>query len=128
MDDVFNALGLGEWAAVLRARGFGHAQVARELGLSHESLTQRLVEVAKQRAADTLHSGALTSPEANELLAQFQRHAQHWADSVFADGDGMDVATPERTAAGEMGRDTSDGDGRLTEAASAQDEGRDGGT
>ena len=84
-DDVFHALGIGEKAAELRKRGLSVAQVARELGFGADLVYLRLLDIAEERVAAAIRSDLLHPEKAADLLDNFRRLAEEWAEVIFAD-------------------------------------------
>lgn len=85
IEDVFHTLGVREKALMLHEKGLTWAHVARELGYGPDSMHLRLQDIAEERLKTAIHSGSLTSDQAEELLARFDHLAAEWVEEIFAD-------------------------------------------
>lgn len=83
IDDVFRFLGMWPGFNELRKDGLGARNIARELGLTSESLRHRLIEMGEDEVDDAHKDHGLSERVADELLEDYERVVDEWVEEIF---------------------------------------------
>jgi hypothetical protein len=85
VEDVFEVLGVGKDAHILREKGLSWSHIAAELGYGEDMMHAELLEIAEWRLKDAMESGLITRETLEKKFAYFKEIALKWVDKIFAD-------------------------------------------